>query len=159
MAAHGLEARGDAGTEHLDLDPEPRSVRAARRWVQDRLAGTATVDDEGMAVLLLLTSELVTNAVLHARTDVSVGLTPLVDGVLVTVADGNLLLPEQQPYSGTRPSGRGITLLHELAERWGVHRDDDGKAVWFVLPQHADAGRVGAAAGAAPLVTWEEARP
>lgn len=134
MAAQGLEPVPGALTEHLDLEPEPRSVRVARRWVRDRLTG-GILDDEGLAVVMLLTSELVTNALLHARTDLTVGVTRLVDGALVTVADRNLLLPEQQPYSETRPSGRGVTLLGELSHRWGVDRDEDGKAVWFILSQ------------------------
>ena len=131
IAAEQLTVAPGASHAHLELRPDPRAPREARRWVR---AQVPPLDADHVAALDLLTSEVVTNAVLHARTRFTVGVTELVDGVLVTVSDRNLLLPEQQPYSESRTSGRGMTLVRELARRWGVTDGEDGKTVWFVLP-------------------------
>lgn len=119
-----------ASQASLELQPEPWSVRAARAWVRDQVPPLG--EDQALA-LELLTSELVTNAVLHAGTRLTVGVAPLVDGVLVTVADRNEDPPQMQPFSESRTSGRGMMLLSGMSRRWGVTRDDDGKTVWFVL--------------------------
>lgn len=122
----------DSPLEHVELRAEPRAVHTARAWVRERAGAVA----EDAAALELLTSELVTNAVLHARTRITLGVTILENSVLVTVADRNLLQPEQQPYSGTRTGGRGITLLHAMADDWGVESDESGKTVYFLLARH-----------------------
>lgn len=115
--------------EHLELRPHPAAPAAARRWSLDQV----DVSSEAAQVLALLVSEMVTNAVIHARTAISVGVTALDGAVLVTVADRNLVEPEQQPYSSSRPSGRGIALIEAMAEEWGVVSDDFGKTVWCTV--------------------------
>lgn len=118
--------------EHLELRPHPAAPSAARRWVMDQIRGL-DVPADSTQVLSLLVSEMVTNAVIHARTAITVGVTPLDGAVLVTVSDRNLVEPEQQPYSSSRPSGRGIALIEALAEEWGVVSDDFGKTVWCTV--------------------------
>ena len=130
VAAAGLAVAPGTVPAELELRPEPRAARTARAWVRQQVP---PLDEESAQALELLTSELVTNAVLHARTRLSVGVAPLVGGLLVTVADRNLLPPTEQPYSETRTSGRGLALLEGLARRWGVTTGDNGKTVWFVL--------------------------
>lgn len=130
VAAERLTLAPGAQGAHLELRPEPRAARAARQWVRDQVP---PLDEDAALALEVLTSELVTNAVLHARTRLTVGVTELVDGVLIAVTDRNMLMPEQQDYSETRTSGRGMTLLSVLARRWGVVTDDEGKIVWFVI--------------------------
>ena len=116
--------------QHVDLVPEPRSASLARRFVAE-CAGAPK--GETAEVLALLTSELVTNAILHARTPLRLGVVRHDGRVLVAVADRNLVQPEQQPYSADRTAGRGIVLIEALAERWGITKIDGGKAVWFMV--------------------------
>ena len=119
---------------HLDLAPVPASVSAARRFAREVLAATHA-DAEQSHTAELLVSELVTNAILHARTPLQVGL--VVDGgqVLVCVADQVADSPELAPqlHSRTRPGGRGLALVADLSEAWGTARYAGGKTVWFLL--------------------------
>ena len=90
---------------------------------------------DDLEVAVLLTSELVTNAVLHTRTPVQVGVLTADDDVLVCVgdrlADSPPLVP--RPPSGDRPGGRGLALVNQLADSWGTTAYSGGKTVWFVL--------------------------
>jgi len=120
-----------------DLDPVPASVGLARSLVRDSLAG---FDGDARDVALLLTSELVTNAILHARTPVQLGV--LVDGdrALVCVADRLPESPALSPraHSHDRPGGRGLALVEDLADTWGTTTYTGGKTVWFVLQTARD---------------------
>ena len=120
-----------------DLDPVPASVGLARSLVRDSLAG---FDGDARDVALLLTSELVTNAILHARTPVQLGV--LVDGdrALVCVADQLPESPALSPraHSHDRPGGRGLALVEDLADTWGTTTYTGGKTVWFVLQTAGD---------------------
>ncbi|MDQ1709620.1 MAG: hypothetical protein QOG49_1005 [Frankiaceae bacterium] len=82
----------------------------------------------------LLTSELVTNAVLHAGTDVQVVLEAYADTVHVEVIDLTTRRPVARytPYDDLQ-TGRGLTLLDSMASSWGVDALDRGKSVWFDL--------------------------
>jgi anti-sigma regulatory factor (Ser/Thr protein kinase) len=134
-----IDDRGPVETTgwHLDLNPEPRSAGAARRFVM-RCLGPLDVEMEG--TLELLTSELVTNAVLHARTPLLLGVAQSGARIIVCVGDRNLLRPEQQPYSEDRSDGRGIVILQALAERWGITTQPGGKVVWFTMRQPTPCG-------------------
>ncbi|MER6321868.1 SpoIIE family protein phosphatase [Streptomyces coelicoflavus] len=109
----------------------PKSVAASRRFVRAALDGAAS-DLVGTAELLV--SELVTNAVLHARTEVGVSVARLDGRVRVRVGDrrpGRGLVPQRcSPYAGT---GQGLALVEQLASRYGADGDDAGKTVWFEL--------------------------
>ena len=138
-----FEPSPDATTRHVDLDPVPSSVGIARSFVRDSL----TKFDEGRQdVAMLLTSELVTNAILHARTPVQLGVLVDVDRALVCVADRLPSSPEltPRPRSQDRPGGRGLALVADLAETWGTTSYAAGKTVWFVMRTGQDhALRVG----------------
>jgi two-component sensor histidine kinase len=117
-------------SHHLHLDPVPRLVADARRFV---LQHAPDLPDETRDALVLLTSELVTNAVLHARTPLELGITVADESVLVTVHDLDLALPEQVPYAG-REGGWGLGLVEALAEESELRTDPDGgKTAWFRL--------------------------
>jgi anti-sigma regulatory factor (Ser/Thr protein kinase) len=123
-------------SDHLHLQPVPRLVSAARRFVRERLP---QLPDDLVDTLLLMTSELVTNAVIHARTPIELGVTVSRDNVLVTVHDQDLARPAQLPATD-RDGGRGLDLVDALSERFAVDRHDgDGKTVWFRVPRHAGA--------------------
>lgn len=122
--------------------PEPKAAAAARRFVRDTLQAwvvTAAADGHGLVDdAVLLTSELVTNAVVHAGTPVQVTCR-LADGAVeVVVSDGHpgRLVPEApelEPVPSERTGGRGLLLPAALASAWGVAYGRASKAVWFRL--------------------------
>jgi two-component sensor histidine kinase len=117
-------------SHHLHLDPLPRFVAEARQFV---LSHAPDLPPETRDNLVLLTSELVTNAVLHARTAIELGITIADDSVVVTVHDLDLARPEQAPYAG-REGGWGLGLVSALAEVSSMDTDPDGgKTAWFRL--------------------------
>lgn len=119
-------------SHHLRLDPVPRLVGQARAFVREH---APPLPDDTVDVLLLLTSELVTNAVLHARTSIEVGITVGQSSVLVTVHDEDLARSEQRPYA-QREGGWGLGLVRELAEESAMEwHPGDGKTAWFRLPR------------------------
>ena len=87
--------------------------------------------DGATEVCVLLTSELVTNAVLYARSDVvlRVLLDPAV--VRISVHDDSTVSPEPRSPADEDTSGRGLALVDVLASSWGVTRNGQGKEVWF----------------------------
>ncbi|MBT2472366.1 SpoIIE family protein phosphatase [Streptomyces sp. ISL-66] len=118
------------------FDPLGRSVAAARAFVRDTLQGWGFADIVDDAVVL--TSELVTNAVIHAGTSAEVLCLRTEDGVRIEVADRYperelpLQLPGERPYADPdRESGRGLMLCAALATRWGVEYTAAHKHVWF----------------------------
>ena len=112
----------------LQLEPAPRLVRTARDFVREH---TPPLPTETVDVVLLLTSELVTNAVIHARTALEVGVVVSERSVLVTVHDLDLSRPEQQPYSD-REGGWGLSLVTALSEESDVEQHPEGgKTAWF----------------------------
>ncbi|MBB5934883.1 SpoIIE family protein phosphatase [Streptomyces zagrosensis] len=107
------------------------SVASARRFVRTALGGAAPhVVDTAQ----LLVSELVTNAVLHAATDVHVSVRTVGSRVCVQVSDARparCLTPRKSPpYAGT---GQGLAMVELLAYRHGFESGEDHKTVWFEL--------------------------
>lgn len=88
------------------------------------------MSDEG---LRLATSELVTNAVLHARTELDVVLRVAGEVIELTVRDHNTeLSPPRIASRGTDSTGgRGLLLVHAVCDEWGVSQHGDGKDVWL----------------------------
>ncbi|MFJ6776190.1 SpoIIE family protein phosphatase, partial [Kitasatospora sp. NPDC091257] len=114
-----------------DLAVDHREVGRARSLVREQLAGwhLEALSD----TTELLVSELVTNAVRVARDTVKLQLIR-VDKLLVEVSDDNHNLPSLEPAEQLGETGRGLTLVTKLAERWGTARKAVGKVVWFELP-------------------------
>ncbi|MFE2532726.1 SpoIIE family protein phosphatase [Streptomyces sp. NPDC059371] len=119
------------------FEPVGRSVATARSFVRDTLQGWGFADIVDDAVVL--TSELVTNAVVHAGTSADVLCLRSDDGVRIEVADR---YPEREiPLqaaainmgSPDREGGRGLQLCAALARRWGVDYTPTHKQVWFQL--------------------------
>ncbi len=98
-------------------------------------SGAATWDvcvDSGTAVLL--TSELVTNAVRHeAGQTVMLAITCSCDRLRVDVHDTSRALPAVAEAPGDAEAGRGLLLVATLAAEWGFYRTPAGKAVYFTL--------------------------
>lgn len=112
---------------------EAASVGRARRMVAQ--AVLASGHEELVYVATLLVSEVVTNAVLHAGTDIGVRCRPSRTGVRVEVFDGSPLSPSVRHYDAVATTGRGLALVSALAASWGVDCEDGGKTVWFELAE------------------------
>ena len=129
---------------HVTLPPAPESARHARRFVADVL--TSAGADEFVDTATLLTSELVTNGIVHAHTELRVVIEATPHWVRVEVIDGNPMLPARRSYDEHAQTGRGLEMVELLASDFGMQPlVDDGKRVWFRLgsaPQqthgHAD---------------------
>lgn len=111
-----------------EFPPEPASAGEARRFVLTALAetGVAGLSDTAM----LLVSELVSNAVLHAGTPIEV-LVSIDDGTMrIEVRDGSPQLPVRKNYSNLSGTGRGLRMVERMATAWGADAEPDGKVVW-----------------------------
>jgi DNA-binding NarL/FixJ family response regulator len=124
----------DTATEAVDLvrtklGLDASSSRSARGFVREALDRWECA--EALDTVALLVSELVNNAVVHARSepDLAVWLTP--SRVRVEVTDASPLLPEVRSADLLDGSGRGLALVDALAASWGVEGRPDGKTVWF----------------------------
>jgi anti-sigma regulatory factor (Ser/Thr protein kinase) len=83
---------------------------------------------------VLLVSELVTNALLHARSAPTVEVTRDDHRFRIAVCDDSPVAPRRRQYATDAATGRGIALVEELSTDWGSERVGDGKRVWFELP-------------------------
>jgi PAS domain S-box-containing protein len=109
----------------------PASVPEARRLVRDLLRSVGRDDLEDAAALLV--SEIVTNALLHAGTPINVAAKLEDRQLRVEVRDGSVHLPVPRRYASTAGTGRGLLMVEQMVDDWGVLRHADGKTVWFVL--------------------------
>ncbi|WP_432562361.1 SpoIIE family protein phosphatase [Kineococcus sp. SYSU DK003] len=130
-ACRGAEP-ADAAPLEVVLPADPRSVRDARRLTQ-RCCTHNGLDDDTTDTAVLLTSELVTNAIVHGRSDTRLTVEATPRRVHVEVADDNDRTPVRQPHDDDALSGRGISLLDVAATQWGVAPAGIGKVVWFTL--------------------------
>ncbi|MER7919292.1 MULTISPECIES: ATP-binding protein [unclassified Streptomyces] len=123
----------------LEIRPDPAEVGRARKWARSRLDGLGIAADEPVAeTLVLLVSELVTNAVVHTGrpavlrlslpgTRASAAPTPT---VRVEVTDTCSRAPVPRCVGGDATGGRGLALVDCLADRWGWSREGAGKSIW-----------------------------
>ena len=173
--AHAEASAGPSAREcaraHVTLLGSSLAPGAARAMVRDALAdwaelglpGTERLTEHRAGDALVVVSELVTNAVVHAGTDVEVGCRVEETGALVIEATDHR--PSRTPTGGDHETpqepaeyGRGLPLVAALSESWGVTFRPGAKTVWARLPAGgteaadgtgAGAGAAGAAARAA----------
>ena len=124
-------------TASLELPPEPSSVPAGRRFVAGVLSGWGLPGVADTAALL--TSELLTNSVLHARTPILLTVRRGPGTVEVAVRDASSVAPRQRRHAVDGTTGRGLELLDRLAQDWDVTFDGGGKSIRFTLSDSADA--------------------
>ncbi|MFE9450693.1 ATP-binding protein [Streptomyces sp. NPDC006739] len=123
----------------LEIRPDPAEVGRARRWARSRLAGSGIAADESLAeTLILLVSELVTNAVVHTGCPAVLRLSlpgAAVESATVRleVADTSTRAPVPRCADDDATGGRGLALVDGLADRWGWTREGAGKRIWCEL--------------------------
>ncbi len=106
------------------------SVPAARRFVRDILADYPR---EIIDAAELMTCELATNCVQHARTDFELAIHSH-GAIRVEVRDADRSRPTLRSPTPKQPSGRGLRIVEAMSDSWGVIPSSSGKTVWFTLP-------------------------
>ncbi|WP_372453755.1 ATP-binding protein [Acrocarpospora catenulata] len=135
----------------LLLPSEPPAVAVARRWIRKHLTRWAL--DELVDSCELLASELATNAIRHAADTHSITLLLMYasNTLRLEVRDSDATaLPSCRNAEPTEEDGRGLALIENCADRWGVNPTVTGKSVWCELdtprtgsPQPLRQGRTG----------------
>jgi serine/threonine-protein kinase RsbW len=107
----------------------PSSVTQARRYVQAHLDGAP---DDVVDAVTLMTSELATNSIRHAASEFEITIDRTPGALRVAVTDRGSGVPTVLSPDPTRPSGRGLKIVANLADEWGVTTaDSNSKTVWF----------------------------
>ena len=136
MTAAGLLPSG-CSLSVTQLDPVPLAPGLARRFVDSNLGGASMMQREAA---LLLTSELVTTVLLHARTSLELG---------VFLQDGNVVLAvrDHDPAEGESATkalrGRSKDLVVALADDHGTLAEPRRRTVWVLLRPHGRATTAG----------------
>ncbi len=133
---------GGRGTRNLQLPPASPSASAARRFARERCTAWG-LDEPVRDLVELIASELVSNAVLHARTDLELTISLDTDQVRVGVRDDAPTLPPTAVDASAvsdaeREHGRGLAMLALLGAEVDVTPTATGKVVWASLPLDAD---------------------
>lgn len=112
----------------VGLPPEPASATRARTLTRERLGRSCSSDT--LETVALLVTELVTNAILHARTPLQLTVEERAGHVRICVEDAAAGLPALRCHESDAVTGRGLALVAELSSAWGVDETPSGKAVW-----------------------------
>ncbi len=118
----------------LELEPDVTAPGRARRFIRD-FCRAAHLGEDACETAALLTSELVTNAVLHGRSRAVLDARVPEGSLRVEVHDLDPRVPEVADRGDAAEGGRGLLLVGALADRWGSerHPSGHGKAIWFEL--------------------------
>ena len=127
----------DEAVTQLVLPPDAHSVRRARDVVRRVFQDADPADLLDGAVLAV--SELATNAVLHAGTEVTLRVWVRSNAIRVELRDRSVHGPVRRPRPALAGTGRGLQIVEEYVDRWGVTPTANGKSVWFEIgePVHA----------------------
>jgi anti-sigma regulatory factor (Ser/Thr protein kinase) len=127
----------------------PAAAAEARRRVRAAIASWQVPVDQDAA--LLLTSELVTNAVRHEAGQGAQAVMLVIScsrgRLRVDVHDTSRSLPAVADVPADAETGRGLLLVETLSDEWGFYRTPAGKAVYFTLVFQADQPDQAPAAG------------
>ena len=116
----------------LMLRGDLRSPIEARRFVARTL--TPLLGREDVETAMLVTSELVTNAALHAGTECEIELRGTPGGLVIKVSDfDKQVWLKGNAFGAEMTTGRGLRMLEVLSRRWGIEPWAQGKTVWCEL--------------------------
>ncbi len=115
----------------LALSRWRNATSQARQFVIARLARHRL--DELCDTAALVTTELVTNVLMHTESVPTLRILVLADLVRIEVEDTCPVLPAAGILDPTATCGRGLVMVEQLTQRWGVIRVPAGKAVWCEL--------------------------
>ncbi|RKN16093.1 histidine kinase [Micromonospora musae] len=122
----------------MEVPAEPTAPSRVRRWLTAQL-GEWRVPESLISAAVLCTSELTTNALLHAGTAARVEIDLSAERLLVSVADSGTRGAVTRAQTDTLSSrGRGLGLIEELSDAWGTDPTVRGSTVWFELLLPAD---------------------
>jgi anti-anti-sigma regulatory factor/anti-sigma regulatory factor (Ser/Thr protein kinase) len=122
--------------DELLLAPTPTAAAVGRAFVRDVCLywQLALPDETLLARAVLLANQLVTNAVVHAHTDIRLRLELRGNRLHIGVRDGDPRLLRLVTPAPEAEGGRGLWLVETLAQAWGVHpHPSGGKVVWCTL--------------------------
>ncbi|WP_308293833.1 ATP-binding protein [Streptomyces sp. Vc74B-19] len=151
---------------HCQFLAEPEEVARLRATVRARLHGW--VAQEGIDSAQLCVSELVSNVITHLGRGTPTSLTLSLNGarLRIEVRDPDTrVLPTLVEATGDAESGRGMTLIDALSDRWGVELRQDGKVTWCeiltasVTPQGGGARSPRLARAARILSSYSDGKP
>ena len=111
------------------VDPVSECLSPLRTEISEFARRSGLSPDETDAALLI-TNELVSNVIDHARTSCRVTIRLTSTAVRIYVSDHSPAEPVLRPHDVQAARGRGIQIVTGLARRWGCSRHDGGKTVW-----------------------------
>jgi CheY-like chemotaxis protein/anti-sigma regulatory factor (Ser/Thr protein kinase) len=131
-----LENLGPVAGEarHLDLEGQPESAGRAREWLRGVLHewGRDELVDEAVLVI----SELVGNAITHARSACHISVVRNGEAVRVEVSDHGVGTPQPRQLDDFAEGGRGLMMVGVVSNAWGFESIPDGKRVWAEIVPH-----------------------
>ena len=130
MGHESVSGNGQAA-QSLVLAPHTAASQEARDFVAETLSAWRLDGWEEPAALIA--SELVSNAVRHAGTELTVRLLKTSSELRIEVSDGAADWGERADAAGVTVGGLGLVIVDRLAETWGVRKDESGKSVWARL--------------------------
>ena len=133
-----VQERGSAGRQVVRIEHSVRGPAQARRVVAECAARLGLQAEQGED-LLLVVSEMVTNAVRHGAPPVELEVAADDEHVLVVVADGSPGRPQPRCADSDAEGGRGMALVDVLAAEHGVRPQPPGKSVWAALRRRPEA--------------------
>lgn len=129
-----LEQRPAQLRRHRDL-PQHNTAPAAARLLVREVCALWSVAQAVQEIAELVSTELVTNAVEHARSSSRLTVTCCGTALRLSVRDYSPTpMPRPRPIDIGAPCGRGLHLVAALAQAWGVEQHSDGKTIWVKLP-------------------------
>lgn len=125
------------GVGMLCVRHDVSSAAVVRREIAADLRERSVTADSVHDVVLVV-SELVGNAVVHAEHDADLDVAWDLDGdtVIVRVQDGSDVAPQPRDAASDATNGRGLAIVAALSAEWGVQRAARGKLVWAKVPIH-----------------------
>ena len=134
-ARHLLERRPPTVSRYLDLE------KAVSSSIRARLFAAAACTDWQLDALrddaVIISSELVANAVLHAHTECRLTVQLDACGLTIAVQDYRPGRIRRPPVDATNLQGLGLFVVDRLSQSWGTSPTADGKKVWALLPTAA----------------------